>query len=898
MRVQQDRDTADHTTGDDMLSIPMKIHRFHVTPNLPDRLQPLARIVENLWWAWSPDAIDLFRRLDNDLWQRTLHNPAEMLGLVSPEQFRALLQDDVFLSHMDRVYADLEQYKTYTTWFDRVHGGVQEGRVGYFSLEFGLHESLQIYSGGLGILAGDHLKSASDLGVPMVGVGLLYRRGYFHQNLNHDGWQQEHYPEIDYFNLPIVREKLADGEPASVVVDYPEGSVTAAIWCVQVGRVPLYLLDTNLEVNRPEHREITGQLYGGDNDMRIRQEILLGIGGIRALNLLGLTPTVCHMNEGHSAFLALERIHDFQRKFELSFEEARQAVAATNVFTTHTPVPAGNDIFSLDRVRAYFSEYVKRLGIGLDDFLALGQEGRALKNNEGFCMTVLALHTAAHRNGVSALHGSVSRKMWQGVWPGVPEHELPINHITNGVHTQSWLSDEMARLYNRYLGPRWLEDPVDQRIWERVVQIPDSELWRSHERLRARLVAYARRQLRRQLERRGAHRSIIRQADEVLDPEVLTIGFARRFAAYKRATLIFQDPDRLARILSDPDRPVQLIFAGKAHPRDTVGKELIRKVIHFAKQERFRRRVVFIEDYGISTARYLVQGCDVWLNNPRRPLEASGTSGMKVVPNGGLNLSVLDGWWCEGYRGNNGWAIGNGEDYGDQSHQDEVEGLTLYDLLEKEVVPIYYNRGSDSLPRDWIAMMKASIRTGCPVFNTNRMLEEYTERFYLPSMIQFRRLTQDSARESRRLASWQASIRAHWHDVVVEDVSHDLDRNVKVGQAVNVRVRVRLGQINAGAGGGGGVHRQDRQRGKHRERRVRAAGTRVRNRWLGPPVCRPRALQGHGPAGLCRARSAQLRRAVRAVRHRAHHVVAPLILRFGREAALRRIVRFCEDAKA
>jgi len=774
----------------------MKIHRFHVTPNLPERLNPLARIAQNLWWCWNPDAIDLFRRLDNDLWLRTNHNPAEMLGLVSPEQYRTLLQDDVFLSHLDRVDADLERYRSYSTWFDRVHGkAAKGGRIGYFSLEFGLHECLQIYSGGLGILAGDHLKSASDLGVPLIGVGLLYRRGYFHQYLNHDGWQQERNPEVDYFNLPIVREKLASGEPAVVTIEYPEGPVQAAIWRVQVGRVPLFLLDTNLETNRPEHREITGQLYGGDNDLRIRQEILLGIGGIRALDLLGLTPAACHMNEGHSAFLAIERIRNFMRSFGLTFEEARVAVAATNVFTTHTPVPAGNDVFSLDRMRTYFTHYCKDLGISIDEFIALGQEGQRLNENEGFCMTVLALHTAAHRNGVSALHGSVSRKMWQGVWPGVPQHELPITHVTNGIHTQSWLSDEMARLYNRYLGPRWLEDPVDQRIWERVVQIPDSELWRSHERLRARLVAYSRRRLREQLEQRGAHRSIIRQADEVLDPEVLTIGFSRRFAAYKRATLIFQDPDRLARIMNETERPVQLIFAGKAHPRDTLGKELIRKVVHFAKQERFRRRLVFVEDYDISSARYLVQGCDVWLNNPRRPLEASGTSGMKVVPNGGLNLSILDGWWCEGYRGNNGWAIGGGEDDGDHTHQDEVEGLALYDLLEKEVVPIFYRRGTDNLPRDWIAMMKASIRSGCPVFNTNRMLEEYTERFYLPSLTHAETLVENRAGRARKIAEWYAYLRSHWHEIQVADVEHDLNGEVKVGNTVAIRAQVRLGKI-------------------------------------------------------------------------------------------------------
>lgn len=773
--------------------IGMKVCRFNVRPDLPERLKPLGILAQNLWWSWTPDAIDLFRRLDPELWRNTNHNPTEMLGLLSPERMQVLLKDDVFLSHLDQAFEDLDQYLSAKTWFARMceeRGDTSTKCVAYFSLEFGLHESLPIYSGGLGVLAGDHLKSASDLGVPMVGVGLLYRRGYFRQYLNHDGWQQELNPEIDPYNLPLAQEVDEHGEPVLITVHLPYGSVKASIWRLLVGRVTLYLLDTNLECNHPDDRQLTDQLYSGDNIMRIKQEILLGIGGVRALRAAGRAPTVFHMNEGHSAFLALERIEEFMRTDHLTFHEALEKVAATTVFTTHTPVPAGNDVFSQEEIRGFFGEYCRRVGISEDELLALGDDGKG----EGFCMTVAALRTAAYRNGVSELHGRVSREMWQGVWPDVPVNELPIGHITNGIHAQSWLSDEMARLYSRYLGPGWMEEPTG-RAWDRVKQIPDSEFWRSHERLRTRLVAFARRRLRASLERRGSHRSVIAQAAEVLDPEVLTVGFARRFATYKRATLLFRDPDRLDRILNNPERPVQLIFAGKAHPKDGLGKELIREIVHLARQERFRRRIVFLEDYDMATARNLVHGCDVWLNNPRRPLEASGTSGMKVVPNGGLNLSVLDGWWCEGFDGRNGWAIGNGEDYEDHHYQDEVESLALYDLLEKEVAPLFYRRGDDNLPRDWIGMMKASVRSGSPVFNTNRMVREYTERFYMNAFGQAARLAAEDNAPARDLAAQKRLLQDRWHEVSVTDVEAGAGGDVMVGSKLPVQAIVDLGTL-------------------------------------------------------------------------------------------------------
>ncbi|MDZ7261506.1 MAG: alpha-glucan family phosphorylase [candidate division KSB1 bacterium] len=773
-----------------------KIQKFTVLPNLPGRLKHLLDIAYNLWWSWNPEARSLFRRIDNDLWEEIHHNPVRLLGTIKPERYQELLTDDVFLEHADRVYSNLQKYLQHLTWYGKLHQEHIGGRIAYFSAEFGLHECLPFYSGGLGVLAGDHLKSASELGLPMVGVGLLYQYGYFRQYLNRDGWQQEIYSENDFYNMPLSLERQPDGSPVTIAVEYPQGPVSAQILRVQVGRVPLYLLDSNIEKNSPEDRKITAQLYGGDREMRIRQEILLGIGGIRALEALGLSPTVCHINEGHSAFLALERIRIFMEKEKLTFAEAKEVVTATNVFTTHTPVPAGIDTFSPELMKTYFSEYSKKLGLSFDDFLALGRQNPK-DPKEPFCMAVLALNLAAYSNGVSKLHGQISRQMWHNLWPSLPENEVPITHISNGVHTCSWLSDEIARLYDRYLGPKWLEDPVDQKLWERVDHIPDSELWRSHERLRERLVSFARKRLGEQLKQRGAHRLRILEADEILDPEVLTIGFARRFATYKRSTLLLMDKERLARILNNPEGPVQVIFAGKAHPNDQSGKELIREIIHIASQKEFRRRLVFLEDYDIETARYLVQGVDVWLNTPRRPLEASGTSGMKVAINGGINLSVLDGWWCEAYRGDNGWAIGNGELYDDLVYQDEVESQALYELLEKEIVPLFYHRGADGLPRDWIAMMKTSMRTICPVFNTNRMVEEYTERFYLPCLLQWNLLSANNLAEAKKLVQWKSFMTQHWDKMTIVDVEAENSRQLQVGESLPLKARIRLGSIPA-----------------------------------------------------------------------------------------------------
>jgi starch phosphorylase len=771
------------------------LHRFTVIPSLHEELAALHRIAYNLWWCWEPEAIALFKRIDLELWRETRHNPVEMLGILQQATLDGLRADEGFMSHMAQVDEKLREYLSSKTWYERTSKGKKGMRVAYFSMEFGLHESLPVYSGGLGVLAGDHLKSASDLGIPLVGVGLLYRQGYFRQYLNIEGWQQEFNPENDFYNLPLRLVRDNAGTPLTFELDLTGRSIKVHIWQVQVGRVPLYLLDTNLEENLPEDREITTRLYGGDQDMRIRQEILLGIGGIRALRLLGVEPNVCHMNEGHAAFLGLERIRLLMEERKLRFNEALEAVQAGTVFTTHTPVEAGIDHFPSDLLEKYLGRYYRSLGLTREEFLGIGRQNP--KNpHETFCMAVLALKLASHSNGVSQLHGEVSRKMWKNIWPELPEEHQPLTSITNGVHIRSWLSRDMAGLLIRYLGPRWLEDSTDAGLWRRVGRIPDSELWRTHKRGREQLVDFARRRLKEQLRQVGVTAKETAVADEVLDPDILTIGFARRFATYKRGTLLLRDTDRLAKILNDQERPVQIIFAGKAHPADHHGKELIREIVQHSNQERFRHRIVFLEDYDMGVARHLVQGVDVWLNTPRRPMEASGTSGMKVAFNGGLNMSVLDGWWCEGYKGNNGWAIGKGEVYNDMEYQNEVEGRAIYDLLEKEIVPLFYDRDGDGIPRGWIACMKASMQTLCPVFSTDRMVQEYTEVSYIPSYDRWHKLDKNNSALAANLASWKENMRRDWHQVRIESIEADCSEEVTVGSHVPVRAMVSIGNIN------------------------------------------------------------------------------------------------------
>jgi len=777
------------------------VHAFKVIPSLPESLEPLRRLAYNLRWSWDHDSIELFRRLDGDLWEASGHNPVRMLGNINQDQLEAAGRDESFLAHLQRTVDDLNSYlESKATWYQRTYGRLSGLTVAYFSAEFGLTECMSIFAGGLGVLAGDHLKSASDLGVPLVGVGLLYQEGYFNQYLSAAGWQQESYENNDFQNLPLTLEKHPDKRPVTVEINYDGRRVVAQIWRIDVGRIPVFLLDTNLPENSVEDRAITKQLYGGDHEMRLKQEILLGIGGFRALVALGNNPSVCHMNEGHSALLALEWTRQLMQKHNLTFDEAREIASAGLVFTGHTPVPAGHDYFAPSLFDRYLAEYAKGLGLNRSQFLGLGRQNQGNENEE-FCMTVLALRMASSSNGVSKLHGQISRRMWKDLWPGVPLDEIPIGHVTNGVHFRSWISYEMNQLYERYLGPQWKENQAEANLWRRVENVPAEELWRTHERRRERLVAFTRKRLRIQLERRGATRIVVDDVDEVLDPEALTIGFSRRFATYKRATLLLRDPARLERILNDPGRPVQILFAGKAHPRDDAGKKLIQEIVQLAQGKVFRRRIIFLEDYDMAVARYMVQGCDVWLNTPLRPLEASGTSGMKALANGGLNLSTLDGWWDEAWHdarssgASIGWSIGRGETYETPEHQDEIEASALYGLLESEIVPAFYDRSADGLPRRWISTMKSSIRALSYSFNTQRMVKDYAADFYTSAHERCRNLAADHAARARCVAAWLARLQRCWPDLRIDSISAVHESEIHVGSKICVRACVRLGEI-------------------------------------------------------------------------------------------------------
>jgi starch phosphorylase len=775
------------------------IHTVSVVPNLPPRIEALRTIAYNLRWCWSHESVELFRRLDRELWEASGHNPVLMLGTIEQAKLEDAAKDDAFLAHLQRVESNLQAYlPAPASWFCRTHGCERDlPTIAYFSAEFGLTECLSIFAGGLGILAGDHLKSASDLGVPLVGVGLLYQQGYFRQYLSQSGWQQESYVDNDFHNLPLSQVYGHGGKELTVQVNLAGRMVTAQVWRAQVGRIPLYLLDTNIDANsRPEDRDITDQLYGGDREMRIRQEILLGIGGYRALQAMGIQPTVCHMNEGHSAFLALEHIQYLMRTGDLNLAEARELAAASLVFTTHTPVEAGHDYFDRSLVNRYFADTARELGLSLDEFFELGRA----PHRGDFCTAVLALRSAGHANGVAKLHGEVSRKMWHSLWPGVPVDEVPIGHITNGVHFRSWISSELNHLYDRYLGPNWREEPANSGVWSRVRSIPAEELWRTHERRRERLVAWARRRVREQRIFRAATQAEIDAADEVLDPDTLTIGFARRFATYKRATLILRDMERFRRILLASARPVQFIFAGKAHPQDGLGKELIRKITELSRDPVLGRHVVFLENYDLAIARYLVQGVDVWLNTPLRPNEASGTSGMKAAANAVLNLSIPDGWWDEVWNDPSnsnkiGWSIGKGEEYSDSNYQDQVEAEALYDLLERDVIPTFYDRGADRIPRKWVDRMKDSVGSLCHFVNTHRMVRDYVEGSYMKAHTRFRELESDRARRTRELTAALERIRRGWQYVSVLQVENGSGNLISVASSVRINVKVHLGDL-------------------------------------------------------------------------------------------------------
>ncbi len=773
----------------------MKIRSFRVIPTLPEMLNPILSLAYNIWYCWNHKGLRLFQHMDRDLWEETGHNPVDMLSRISQGRIMDLMEDEGFLSQMKKTYEEFEDYIAEKGVYSFLLAQPIDFTIAYFSMEFGLTESLPIYSGGLGVLAGDHLKSASDLRLPLCGVGLMYKHGYFTQYLSWDGWQQEESPDNDFYHMALMLEQKDSGKPIKISLKLADRECRAQIWKCQVGRVPLYLLDTNLEENHPDERNITGGLYAGNQEDRLRQEILLGIGGMRALDALGIDPMVYHMNEGHSFLVGLERIRNLMKIKNMDFNTAREVVRASFVFTTHTPVPAGNDVFEMGLMEKYLKPYVDDTGIKWSDFLALGRKN-PYDDKEGFGATVFALKNSAFRNGVSKLHGQVSRDMWRDIWPHVKTEDVPISSITNGIHIPSWISDEMAELFDRYLGPKWKEDPDNQKVWERIDEIPDAELWSTHQRRRERLVAFARKRLMKQLATRGAKPKDIQRAMETLHPDALTIGYARRFATYKRGLLIFRDIDRLKAILANREFPVQLIVAGKAHPRDHEGKTIIQKIIHIAREEPFRDKIVFLEDYNMNITRYLVEGVDVWLNNPRRPFEACGTSGMKATANGALNVSVQDGWWVEGYHPDLGWSIGNGEVYDNYDYQDQVESKAIYDLLEREIIPLFYERGLDGLPRGWITMMKKSMRSLCPVFNSNRMVEEYTDRCYMAAALNVKTLMGDNFKNVRQVVKWKDTLTSRWSDVTVQDISHEGGDEVAVHSDITIRAEVKLGAIN------------------------------------------------------------------------------------------------------
>jgi starch phosphorylase len=697
---------------------------------LPRRIARLEELAYNLWWSWHRESRDLFKVLDYTLWRTTSHNPVEMLLQVSPERLAEVASNPLFLRQYDAVMMALDaDVKNGHLWFPSQYPDLTDRPVAYFSAEFGLHRSLPIYSGGLGVLAGDHCKEASDIGLPFVAVGFLYDMGYFRQRITPDGWQDATYPRFRPKEVAVRQALCDDGSCLYVPIELTDQTVHLKVWRVEIGRARLYLMDADNERNAPWNRELTRRLYGGDQEMRIQQEIVLGIGGLRVVRALGIEPLAFHLNEGHSSFLVLERARELVKAGQ-SFEEARAQVQATTLFTTHTPVPAGHDVFHFHLVDKYFQNYWPHLGLSREEFLALGHhEG----DRQGFNMTALALRMCGRRNAVSKLHGEVSRRMWQSLWPDKDVEEVPIDHVTNGIHVPAWIGGATYRLYRKHLSPDWMESHDVPALWERIVDVPDRELWNAHVHLKGKLMTFMRERSRRRHIERAMTPDQVLCSGTFLDPDALTIGFARRFATYKRSTLLFHDLERLKRLLHDRYRPVQFIFSGKAHPADDAGKRLLQQIYNLAKDPSTGGRIAFIDDYDMQVARYLVQGVDVWLNTPRRPYEASGTSGMKVALNGIPNLSVLDGWWAEGYNGANGWSIDPGEHYDDPAAQDAADAQALYDLLEYEVVPLFYKRDSDDVPRAWVHVMKEAIRTAVPFFCTRRMVKEYTEKFYVPA---------------------------------------------------------------------------------------------------------------------------------------------------------------------
>ena len=770
------------------------IQLFNIAPNIPDELKFLERLSYNMWWCWNYDAIELFRRINPALWRNVQGNTRAFLSTIHQEQLEELANNSGFIRHLKRVKFAFD--REVESVLQDPQENIARRRVAYFSLEYGIHESVRLYSGGLGVLAGDHLKAASDMKLPVVAVGLLYRQGYFRQFLDHSGWQNERYPENEIHRMPITRVLDKDGSELTISFKLLDRELVAAVWKLEVGNIPLILLDTEIPQNPPEFQEITWRLYGGDKRMRLHQELLLGIGGYKALVKMGYDPAVCHMNEGHAAFMNVARISHLVHDMGVDPDTAVEIVWRSNVFTTHTPVPAGNEVFDIGLIRPYLEALREDVCVDVDRFISWGVPIEMRNRAHELSMTVLGLRMSNYSNGVSKLHGEVAREMWQHLWPSRPLDEIPIIHITNGVHLGSWVAERNKIIFDHYLNPDWLDNPEDPKILESVDNIPDEELWYAHEMCRQALIRHARSRFKRQLKFRN---STLRESihnKNILSEDILTIGFARRFATYKRATLLLRDRERLKALLSDPKRPVQIVFAGKAHPADDAGKSFIQQIVQFAENEGLSHRLVFLEDYDIGLARYLVQGVDVWLNTPARPQEASGTSGMKAAINGVLNCSILDGWWCEGYNKNCGWAISSGESFENTEDRDFIEAEVLYNLLETEIVPCFYDRVEGDLPVRWVKMMKESIKMGVGRFASRRMVREYNSTFYEPALKSYDSLMDKNAAFAKKLVRDKSRYIQYLGAVKVDSPRMDREvNNMHVGDVFKITAKIFLGEL-------------------------------------------------------------------------------------------------------
>ena len=771
-------------------------NRITVNPQLPKRIGRITEIANNLWWSWNTEFLRLFKIIDIDLWERCNKNPVKFLKAVDQEKLEKASKDVAFVKEYDKIVSNFDAYmNSKNTWFNSKYPDNRNDLIAYFSAEYGLDQTIAIYSGGLGILSGDHLKSASDLGIPLVAVGLLYKNGYFNQVIDRYGMQRPEYRDLDLYDLPITTVKDIDGNDLILFIKFPKRRIYLKVWEINVGRIKLYLMDSDIDINNDEDRDTTARLYGGDQEMRIRQEIILGMGGVNLLRRLGLTPTVYHMNEGHSAFLNLELIKNTIKEKQVSFDVARDIASSKTVFTTHTPVPAGNDIFPTGLVEKYFKDFWPRLGLTREEFLKLGMkpcEGL----EPGFNMGIFALKIAGKKNGVSKLHGEVSRELFADVWPHIAPSESPITYVTNGVHTCTWLAPKLKELYNKYLIPYWQDNIHENSVWEKIKTIPDDKLWEVHLERKVKLLALVKENVTKRLRREGVSYDEINEMTSKLNPNALTIGFARRFATYKRATLIFKDLERITQILNDENRPVQLIFAGKAHPADREGAELIKYIHEISMKPQFKGKIFILENYNIEISRYMVSGVDVWLNNPRRPMEASGTSGQKASVNGVVNFSILDGWWAEGYNQKNGWSIGTNKEYASYEEQDIADSESIYYTLENKIIPIYYNKDKDGISKTWMEYMKNSIISTGGQYSTARMVVDYTNKLYIPLCNLTKKYYNDLDRVTE-FDSWKASMYSNWKDIQIEQVENNADNiTVDAGAEIDVRCAVTLPNID------------------------------------------------------------------------------------------------------